>query len=145
MRVPAHAAMPKRAGFATVLGVAGLALLVLVLTAVLALGLRERRQVQAEERRLQAAWLVEAGAERARARLEVDSAFTGETWTLTAAELGGTAPGRVEITVEPTGDDASRRLIEIRADFPASGPGRTRVSRPFLISLPARPEHEDSP
>jgi hypothetical protein len=142
--IAARFARGRRAGFAALLGVAGLSVLALVLMAVLALALRERRQVQSEERRVQAAWLAESGLERARARLENDPAYAGETWALSSADLPG-GGGRVEIVVEPVVNDPARRSVRVRADFPDTGTSRARESRRFLIRLPSPTRNEDAP
>ena len=47
---------------------------------------------RSQERRLQAEWLAESGAQRAVARLARDHDYTGETWSLTARDLGLSRP-----------------------------------------------------
>jgi hypothetical protein len=133
-----------RAGFVALLGVVSLALLTLLLGTVLALAMREQRQIKVEERQIQAAWLAEAGAERARIRLGLDPNYTGETWVLSAEDLGSHG-ARVEIRVVPASDAPESLSLLVRADFPASGPGRTRVSRHFTLTQSTPRQHEESP
>jgi hypothetical protein len=91
----------------------------------------ERGLNRAEERQLQADWLAESGLDRAAARLEKDPNYRGETWKISADDLGGPAPGVVTIEVEPgRGPDAARRrLVTVRADYPPEAPQRVRVTR----------------
>ena len=57
---------------------------------------RANRQTAAD--RLQAAWLAEAGVERAAARAADDEEYSGETWEVPAEALDGRA-GKVEIEI----------------------------------------------
>jgi hypothetical protein len=99
----------------------------------------QRTQIHSEELRLQADWLAESGLERAAARLGEDPAYHGETWSLSADELGGPASGVVTITVEPRreGDqDASNeRLVTVLADYPRDPPRRVRARKQGIVGL----------
>ena len=90
----------------------------LLKTAVLA-----RESADAQHHRVQARWLAESGIERAAARLAQDARYSGETWTLPAAELPH--GGLVRIAVEsPRG----------RAGPP--GPRRGPLSRRSIARMP---------
>jgi len=120
--------------------------------AVLKVGLAYRARVQLQERRLQAEWLAESGVERALARLAVDRAYTGETWPISAADLGlpdqppatGTteksqgAAAVVTIAVDPLEGVATRRRVRVQADYPRDAPGRSRHSKQVIINLETR-------
>ena len=82
-----------------------LIVLTLIAGALLRAGAAQRDEVRAEERRLQAEWLAEAGLRRALARLDADPGYSGETWKIDARELDSADAATVTITVErPAGD-----------------------------------------
>lgn len=138
------ASLPTRRGFVAILGVVCLGLISLILAAVLALTVREARQVQNEERRAQAAWLVQAGLEVARANLERDASYQGEVWNPAMQELDADS-GRVEISVTSDPNTQEKRIVQIQADYPAQGAGRTRASSTFTLTLPRPMKNEDAP
>ncbi len=61
------------------------------------------RQLQRTPRRLQAEALVEAGLNRAAAQLATSPDYAGETWRITAADLGDRFAARVDIRRDPAG------------------------------------------
>ncbi len=98
-------------------------------------GILQTRQVRAQQDRVQAELLAVSGLERAAAQLAANGEYTGETWNLKAAALGGTAGGRVEIRVTPDAHDPSSRHVVAAADFPAEGPTVARRSKEITIVL----------
>ena len=72
-----------------------------------------RRQLQTkQEQHLQAALLAEAGIARAAAQLANDPNFTGETWAISADELGGERRAQVQLTIAAVdGSPAERRIV----------------------------------
>ena len=135
---------PDRHGFVALLGIVLLALVGLTMTAVVALAMRESRTVNAELRRIQAAWLVQAGLERAHAQLEHDPAYTGEVWVLPPLK---TQPdtGEVKISVERSGETSAQSKILVQADYPSKGAGRVRSSSTFNLTLTTPLKSEASP
>jgi len=97
----------------------------------------ERMLVRNQERTLQADWLAESALERAALRLGDDPAYRGETWTLSAKELGGSTPGVVTIDVERLGDPAesNRRQVTVQADYPIDPPQRIRARRQAIVDI----------
>jgi Tfp pilus assembly protein PilX len=97
----------------------------------------QRALVRSEERRLQAEWLAESGLERAYVRLANDPAYTGETWTLSADQLGGMDAGSVTISVGagPEHGGVSQRLVSVQADYPGDPPRRVRVRRQATVEV----------
>jgi hypothetical protein len=93
-------------------------------------GLAEWRLVRVQERQMQAAILAESGLNRAAARLAADADYQGETWQITAAELGGGEAAAVVISVATDGD---HRTIKAQADYPAAGDARVRESRERVV------------
>jgi hypothetical protein len=97
----------------------------------------QRGVLRTEERRLQADWLVESGLERAAARLADDAAYPGESWTLSARELEGPAPGVVTIAVEPGPGPAAAgsRLVTVVADYPGDPRQRVRSRKQAVVDV----------
>ena len=127
-------------GLTVVVVLVCLIIITLVSGAVLKIGLAQRELAQAQERRLQAEWLAESGAQRALARLAVDSTYKGETWTVSTDDLGQSeksaeSAGNVAIAVDSVAADSARRHVRITADFPRDPPRRARHTREFMIDL----------
>jgi hypothetical protein len=93
----------------------------------------ERRVVQSSQRSLQAAWLAEAGIERAAAKLANNSSYVGETWTISAKELAAGEGATVTIRVEPVAGRAERRAVRVEADFGDSPERRARRTKQITI------------
>jgi type II secretory pathway component PulK len=127
-------------GLTVVVVLVCLIIITLVSGAVLKIGLAQRELARAQERRLQAEWLAESGAQRALARLAVDSTYTGETWTVSTDDLGQSeksaeSAGNVAIAVDSVAADSGRRRVRITADYPRDPPLRARHTREFVIDL----------
>jgi hypothetical protein len=139
----------SRRGMTTIAVLVCLLIITLISGALLKVGLAQRDLSRERERRLQAEWLAESGADRAIARLTLDRTYTGETWSITARELGlpeGTAStgstaeadrsgAIVSIAVEPIAGQANRRRIRVQADYPPDPPRRSRHTKQMLIDL----------
>jgi hypothetical protein len=144
----ARAIKPSR-GLTVVAVLVCLIIVTLVSGAVLKVGLAQRELPRAFERRLQAEWLAESGFERALARLAGDREYTGETWSISARELGqsnrlsssalvdqeGSAAAMVTITVERVPASSTRRRIKVQADYPRDPPRRSRHTKQVMIDL----------
>ena len=90
-----------------------------------------RQFVRQERVRAQAAFLLEAGIERAVAQLGRNADYQGESWQLPAAVLGGSLAGRVDITVSETNES---RSVALTAQYPADTQLGVRRSYTFTIS-----------
>jgi hypothetical protein len=97
--------------------------------------LSEQRQGRVAEWRLQAEWLAESGLERAAAQLAASSEFAGETWQLTADDLGADATGTVTIEVEAVDGRSDLRIVRVRADYLRDGERRARHSAEVKVQL----------
>jgi Tfp pilus assembly protein PilX len=86
------------------------------------------RAMQVSHGSLQAAWLAEAGIERAAARLAADPKYAGETWSISGkrgqppfADTEGDCPPLpcvvVKIQVETIADQPERRSVRVEADY----------------------------
>lgn len=112
------------------------AIVCLVLVAALSASLAKlaiagsRRMIQ-ERRRVQADWLVQSGWSLALSQLRKDPAYTGETWEIPAADLGGADPGWVGIKVTGPAADApdGKHQLQVVAEFPARSDHKVRVTR----------------
>jgi type II secretory pathway pseudopilin PulG len=126
-----------------------LILITLISAAILKLSTAQREFVRAQERRLQAEWLVESGVERCLAGLAANRDYAGETWPITAVDLGLLSQGNstggdhkvdqaaavVTITVDRLPDNPVRRRVRVQADYPRDSPRRARHSKQILIDL----------
>ena len=90
----------------------------------------QRRQLQAEQ-------LAQAAIGRAIDRLRSSGEYRGETWHVSADELGGPLAGDVVIEVQKAGDgtDENQLKISVRADYPPDEIYRSRRSRELLVTL----------
>jgi len=126
-----------------------LILVTLISAAILKISTAQREFIRAQERRLQAEWLVESGVERCLASLAADRDYAGETWSLSAVDLGvaqavrsigadhkaDQAAAVVTITVDRLRDNSLRRRVRVQADYPRDSPRRARHSKQILIDL----------
>jgi hypothetical protein len=119
----------------TVAALVCLIVITMICGALLKIGLAERKIVRSEEHRLQAEWLVEAGLERGAARLKAGDDYTGETWKLSAEDLGGPDPGLVTIAVETSQDHPGRRALNVRAEYPAGSTAPVRQTKRVVLDL----------
>jgi hypothetical protein len=87
------------------------------------------RQMVQERRYSQAEWLAQSGWSLAMAQLTRNSDYTGETWDVSAADLGGADAGRVKIEVTPSETSTETRQVQVVAGFPVESDRRTQVSR----------------
>ena len=110
-----------------------LIIVTMVAGSVLKVALAQRDQTRAQERRLQAEWLAEAGIQRALARLATEPGYTGETWEISASDLGSADAALVAITVGRGADDGKSRQIRVQADFPRDPPRRARHSKRIVV------------
>lgn len=125
-----------RRGAITVFVLVCLVAITMVCGVLLRIGLTERQRIRAEERRLQAEWLVESGLERAAVRInESKGGYQGETWEISAAELGGRDAGRVTIAVEASKEEPGRRQVRVQADYPRDATARVRLSKALTVAI----------
>ncbi|MHC5538959.1 hypothetical protein ACYOEI_12125 [Singulisphaera rosea] len=132
---------PKhRRGTATIFVLISLVLITLVCGVLLKVVLAGRGRLRSEERRLQVEWLVESGLERAASKLELDAKYSGETWELSARELGGLDAALVKITVDRPDNTTALRHVHIEADYPRESTRRARLSKTALVRVGSTPK-----
>jgi Tfp pilus assembly protein PilX len=126
-----------------------LVVITLIGGAVLKVGLAHRALIRSQEHQLQAEWLAESGVQRALARLAVEREYGGESWSISAADLGlpeqppttGTAEKShrsaavVTIAIERVPGGAARRWVRVQADYPRDAPQRSRHTKQVMIDL----------
>ena len=95
----------------------------------------QRREADTQLWAAQAQWIAEAALERAVARLSADAKYTGETWAISAAELGGKEGGQAKIHVEIVAGRPNRRLVRVEADYPDDPVHRSRWTKQIAIEL----------
>lgn len=90
----------------------------------------------------QAVWLADAGLRRAIARVEADSAYDGERWQITAAQLGSLFDAEVEIQVkplpqsDPSENDSDQVEIIAIARYPAGAAKRAQATKTTTYRMP---------
>jgi Tfp pilus assembly protein PilX len=125
----------RRRGAFLVVALICLLLSTVLVGTVLTLVQTQRRQVTQEQSRLQAEWLAESGLERAAAKLQADSTYANETWSIAAGELGGAEPGEVTIRVERLENQPDQRIVHVEAVYPAGSTPAVRRTRQTTIVL----------
>lgn len=110
-----HHASHRRRGAALAVVLVCLLVMTVVGAAVAQSLLAGRREARREQDRLQTLWLAESGLARARARVDADPAYSGETWRISADELDDRRGADVEIVVEAAG--AQREAGDADAEF----------------------------
>jgi Tfp pilus assembly protein PilV len=93
-----------------------------------------RQELQIQEWQLQAGWLAQAGLQRAAARLRERSDYAGETWKVSAEEMGGSDGAVVRIEVDKLAGEPGRRRVRVVADYPDSPQHRARESREAIVA-----------
>jgi hypothetical protein len=83
----------------------------------------------------QARWLAESGVDRAAAKLASDANYSGETWNISAKELGGEDAASVKIEVKQIPQQSNSRMIKVEADFPDDPLDRARCGKEIILEL----------
>jgi hypothetical protein len=125
----------KRRGVILILVMACLAIASVLLITGVKLALSSHRVTRAFGWSVQAQWLVESGLQRAAAQLAADADYKGETWIISAKDLGGDDAGKVKIEVKPVPEHDNRRLVKVEADFPDDPVDRVQYSKELTLEL----------
>lgn len=116
----------SRPGAVVVAVVALLAIVMMLLASWAQVALSDLRQSRGRYHMVQAARLAESGGRRALARLQIDPTYEGETWELTADELGQSRGAVVRIVAQHQEDATEEVLLTVTADYPADSLRRAR-------------------
>jgi len=126
---------PGRRGAVLLVALVAIAVASVVFASLLRLSVAERRRVETEAWEVQAAWLAESGLERVAARLDADAAYQGETWRLSADQLGAAYEAAVKIRVEAIPDAPERRRVRVEADYPDHPHQRARHTKEVVMQV----------
>ncbi len=130
----------RRPGFVIIPVLLCFVLITLICGAQLKITIAQREQIVADERRLQAEWLVESALDRAAARLAGSPEYAGETWSIAAEELGTRWPGAATIQVEKDKARPRARRVTVVADYPRDGERRSRLRKQVILEVgPEKP------
>jgi hypothetical protein len=95
----------------------------------------EHRAAETQLWTAQAQWIAEAAIDRAAARLAVDANYTGDTWTISAAELGGDDGAKARIHIEKIDGSPNLRTVRVEADYPDDPVHRARWTKQIAINV----------
>jgi hypothetical protein len=140
----ARPANRSRNGLVLIAALVCLLIVTSLTTTMLQGALRARRQLRAERDRRQAELLVEAGADRAAARMAADSTFRGDTWSVPAEAIVGRGAGRVTTEIKQGVDDKSWQ-IHVVAEYPLDRDFPVRRSLTLALASPSTLSPEQSP
>lgn len=82
-----------------------------------------------ERRHSQADWLAHSGWNLALTQLKKNADYKGETWSISAADLGGVDGGQVKIEVSSAGESAESKTVKVVAEYPVNSDRKVRVTR----------------
>ncbi|HBO44107.1 MAG TPA: hypothetical protein DD670_09285 [Planctomycetaceae bacterium] len=126
----------SRRGIALVTAMVCLAMVVVLMSLIVQVAMMRHTVARDELRQLQAAWLADSALQRAAARLAADREYAGEMWKIGAEAFDGRHAGVVLIEVTASDEDARRRIVRVRADFPDDPVHRARRSKQITVMLP---------
>jgi Tfp pilus assembly protein PilX len=124
-----------RKGAAIILVLLGLALTTAIFLSVLKMIAVQRQSVELQARQIEAGWLAESAVQRAAARLSAEAGYRGETWNISAKEIGGRDGATIAIRVENVPGKSDRRTVHVEADYPGDPDQRARQTRDLIVVL----------
>ena len=122
-------------GFVLVGVLVGLLVIALMAASLVRAVMAHQRHSRVVEQKLQAFWLAESAADKARAALRRSTDYRGETWNVSAAMIGGDTGATIQIQVDPDDPMADQRQIKIVAYYPADLPRRIGYRKQVTVSL----------
>jgi len=124
---------PHRRGAIVIVAIVALCVASALLATMLLRAASERRRMEVEAWETQAEWLAESALQRAAARLAADSGYQGETWAVSAEALGASHAAVVAIEIAGDEEEAGRKTVRVRADYPDHPQHRVRKSKQIVI------------
>lgn len=105
--------------------------------------LAQRALVRSDNVRLQGDWLVHSAAARATAKLNADATYSGETWNVSAGQLGQPYGATIRIAVSAIDEETDRgslnpdlyRRIDLTVTVPAEGRQQVHLTRQILTKV----------
>ena len=126
---------PNRRGIVLVVVLVCFAVLAVLLVSSVRLTASGHQAMQRQARRLQADWLAESALQRAAWQLARAGDYSGETWSVSAEQLGTSDSAVVTIEVEPVADRPEERLVRAVADYPENSRRRVRQVRQVIVEI----------
>jgi hypothetical protein len=126
----------QRKGLVAVAALVCLLVVTSIVISMLQGSLRTRNQLLGERDRCQTEMLLEAGADRAVARLAAEPSFQGDTWELPAAMIVGNGAGRVTTNFSRVPNSQTLQL-RVVAEYPLGHNLSIKRSHTFQIETPA--------
>ena len=126
-------AADDRQGAVIVFAMIALLVASMMIAALLRTTMVSLRQMKRDEFRVQANLLADAGCSRATVRLNTQSDFTDEIWTVPSDQLGSGRTAEVRLTVANNPMKPGERILSVVAEFPIGHPDRVRVSRQLSV------------
>jgi hypothetical protein len=125
----------KRRGVILILVLACLAIAAVLLITGIKLALSSHHAQRTFGRSVQAQWLAESGLERAAAQLAADPDYKGETWKISAKDLGGEDAGTIKIEVKKVPEHDNLRQVKVEADFPDDPLDHVQYSKELTLEV----------
>ena len=132
------AGVPRRKcnrGAAMVVVLIGMAVATMIFLSVLKLIAVQRQSVELQTRQIQAGWLAESAVQRAVARLSAEADYRGETWNISAQDIGGRDGATIAIRVDDVPGKPDRRTVRVEADYPDDPYQRARQGREVIVRV----------
>ena len=131
--------MPRaEIGAVLVVVLIGMAVATMIFLSVLKLIAVQRQSVELQTRQIQAGWLAESAVQRAAARLSADADYRGETWNISAQDIGGRDGATIAIRVDDVAGKPDRRTVHVEADYPDDPYQRARQAREVIVRIPSQ-------
>ena len=122
---------PSR-GMALPLVLICIAIAMLIGTALINATLINYQHTRVAEQQMQSLWLADSAVQRAIYKLRESPDYSGETWEVTAAELGGQFDGIV--TIDVVAQDQGGKKIVVEAVYPNHGQHRVVERRERVMT-----------
>lgn len=136
---PVARRLPRRRGTVLVAALICLLVVTALVGALLKGALLARRHLHQERNLRQTELLLQAGVDRAQARLTADRGYQGETW----APPEGALPMAAQITIRPLPvQDDQNQQFEVSAEYPLGSEYSVRRSRLLSSTFHSNPPEE---
>ena len=95
----------------------------------------EQSQLRAQQDRLQAGILADAGLDRAAAQLRSAAGYSGEIWQIGADAFAGRGGAAVVISIESAPEKTDSRIVHSVAEYPLGSESLVRRSKQVTVVL----------
>jgi Tfp pilus assembly protein PilX len=98
--------------------------------------LAERQLARHHQQQQQAFWLADSALHRAAHRFANEPGYEGETWQVSADDLGGTHTGVAVVRVETVSEPEPGHRIIVDASYPSGALKKTVQHRELIVAQP---------